>query len=281
MIPISSLSRNLIQTNGIWVSQTKSDISYPAAANSEFARIEDESFWFDHRNRMIGVVVDRFLQPKSVLADVGGGNGFVSAFLNTKGYETILVEPGMNGILSARKRGVVNLINSKFEDAGFQKGALPNVGLFDVLEHVEHPKLFLTELRSTMDKNSLLLVTVPAFTSLWSQNDVHAGHFTRYTIKKLRATLSEAGFEEIYSTYFFAFLTLSIFLFRTIPYRAGIHFDNLYKKASHEHKANRLKRVLNLLLNWELNRVAKSKRIGVGSSCIMVCRPKHGTKDTL
>ena len=40
------------------------------------------------------------------LFDIGGGNGFVANYLSKKGFETILVEPGIDGCINGRERGL-------------------------------------------------------------------------------------------------------------------------------------------------------------------------------
>jgi len=50
---------------------------------------------------------------------------------------------------------------------------------------------------------------------LWSNEDVHAGHYRRYT-KSMSNILKEAGFRIEFSSYIFSILPFPIFLLRSI-----------------------------------------------------------------
>ena len=64
-------------------------------------------------------------------------------------------------------------------------------------------------------------VAVPAYESLWSDEDDYAQHFRRYTRGRMRRELVAAGFQVEYTTYMFALLPVPIMLMRAIPYRLG------------------------------------------------------------
>ena len=108
-IDFKLIANNLELVDGNWVSTTRSDISYPDEANELCFRLEEDSFWFRHRNNCIIEMVKQFL-PGGPLFDVGGGNGFVARMLEENNIEAVLVEPGEKGVANARKRGVKNII---------------------------------------------------------------------------------------------------------------------------------------------------------------------------
>ena len=53
--------------------------------------LEDNSYWFNHRNNCICETVRNFPPPDNTIIDIGSGNGFVSNALNKIGIETICV----------------------------------------------------------------------------------------------------------------------------------------------------------------------------------------------
>ena len=57
-----------------------------------------------------------------------------------------------------------------------------------------------------------MLVTVTARQELWSEWDHHYGHFRRYDLPSLRATLDAAGLKPLSAGYFFHALYLPAFL---------------------------------------------------------------------
>ena len=92
-IDFRSISNNLELINDTRAAKSKPKISYPDEANEMCFRIEENSFWFRHRNNCIIEVVKQF-PPKGIFFDIGGGNGFVAKELEKNGIETVLVEPG-------------------------------------------------------------------------------------------------------------------------------------------------------------------------------------------
>jgi hypothetical protein len=104
---IEALSPSLrLHEDGIWYGPRTEPLSYPADANDACFDLEDDSFWFQHRNRCIVSVVRRFLPQEGPIFDIGGGNGFVSAGLEDAGFDVVLVEPGPAGAANAKKRGI-------------------------------------------------------------------------------------------------------------------------------------------------------------------------------
>lgn len=271
---MSQITQNLINKDGIWTSKTSMQIAYPADANKVYSEIEEKSFWFTHRNRVILKAIQSFSPLAKTFVDIGGGNGYTAAFLSRNGYETVLVEPGLDGIKIAKQRGVNHLINSTLQDAGFGNSLFSNVGLFDVVEHVSDDVAFLKQLNPVLREDGKVFITVPAFNWLWSQNDVNAQHYRRYTIEKFRRSAELAGFKVVYATYFFTMLPLGIFIFRSIPYRFGIRFKSLYSKALKEHKSGFASRMMGLAGDLEIAALAKKKTLSMGSSCLIVLAKK-------
>ena len=212
MIDIQDISSDLKCSNdGIWYARSKKEISYPADGSDNCFAIEDNSFWFQHRNKCITTLIANY-PPKNngAIFDIGGGNGFVTLGIEQAGLTSVLVEPSSSGAVNAQKRGVKNIVCSSLEDANFIHNSLPAIGLFDVLEHIEDDSAFLTRINSLLKIDSILYITVPAYSWLWSDEDSSAGHFRRYTIKSLTKKLVSAGFKIEFSSYRASCKTLSI-----------------------------------------------------------------------
>src|SRR5262245_51451415 len=147
--------------------------------------VEDDSWWFQHRNRVLIDLLRRFA-PVQPLYDVGGGNGVVSAALRSAGIRALVVEPGAAGVANARRRGL-EAIQATLADCGAALGSIGSIGVFDVVEHIEDDAAFLVHLREMLAPGGRLYLTVPAYQLLWSIEDVHAQHYRRYTASGLRA----------------------------------------------------------------------------------------------
>ena len=95
--------------------------------------------------------------------------------------------------------------------------------LNDVIEHVPDDVEFLRSIVSSslFDCNTRLLITVPAFQSLWTQHDVFLGHYRRYNRALLKHRVDEAGLAIADGGYFFLSL-LSLRAAQVIIERAGV-----------------------------------------------------------
>lgn len=260
----------LKEEDGIWYSSKSDAISYPEEGNSFCYQLEDDSYWFGHRNDCLSFLIKRYANV-GVFADVGGGNGFVSARLQKEGLNVVLVEPGQTGCFNARKRGVEKVICARLEDIDWADGELQNVGIFDVLEHIENDLGFLKTIHSALAENGKLFITVPSFQHLWSQEDVDAGHYRRYTKKSLAQVLSKGGFELDYNNYLFTALHFPIYLFRTLPSKLGIRKNNPENSANeHGTKGGFTVSLMERLLKKEQTNFIDGKKNLLGSSLVAV-----------
>lgn len=145
------------------------------------------------------------------------------------------------------------------------------MGLFDVLEHIENDIGFLTLIYEKLKNNGLLYCTVPAYTFLWSAEDVDAGHFRRYLKSKLCNKLNSCGFKIEYATYFFSILPIPIFLFRTIPSLIHKKKTSSQEKNCSEHNKGQGS-LFQKIWEMELKLIEKKRRIPFGGSCFVVAR---------
>jgi SAM-dependent methyltransferase len=248
-------------------------ISYPDEGNEACFKVEDQSFWFRHRNDCIVEVIRQFPPSrKGPIFDVGGGNGFVAKGLIDEGWEVVLVEPGQSGVSNAKKRGVDHVVCGTTHSAGFKNESISAIGVFDVVEHIEDDLGFLSHLCDLLEPKGMLYLSVPAYKFLWSREDIEAGHFRRYTLGQLQDILASTGFKLVFRTYIFGFLPLAVLLFRTLPYRAGLYVKAKEKISPQDHVIR--KGIFSWLLayyqRWELQRLKQNKCLPVGGSCLVV-----------
>lgn len=225
--------------------------------------MEDASFWFAHRNKVIARAIQKYL-PAGTLLDIGGGNGYVAQYLLAQGIETALLEPGYQGCRNARARGIKNVCAGTLEAVQEPlRGSVPAVGLFDVVEHVEDDQAFLTGVHTLLQPNGYAYITVPALPFLWSKEDVSAGHYRRYTRRTLESALTAAGFSVVESQYFFQWLVPAVFISRVIGGLLG------QRNSSHDHKPNG---VAAYLCQREMKKIQKGKQYSFGTSIWCVAK---------
>jgi SAM-dependent methyltransferase len=255
---------------GLWFARQQTAVSYPVHGNAACLAVEDRSFWFRHRSACIVKLMDRF-PPDSPLLDVGGGNGYVAKALVQAGLDCVLLEPGIEGALAARARGVDPVICARLEECGLSPGSMGAVGMFDVLEHMPDDVAALRQVRYLMQPGGKIYLTVPAYPILFSADDKSAGHFRRYTIASLTRALQQAEFSIVFATYIFAPLPPLVFLLRTLPTWLGLARDDSPERNVGDHAPDGLAaRLLDYLLHKELGRIASDGRIPFGGSCLCV-----------
>ncbi len=267
-------SATLRQHDGVWRPAQISTVSYPEAGNEVCFQVEDSSYWFAHRNQCILEVVRQF-SPAGTIYDIGGGNGFVALGFQQAGWDVALVEPGQ-GALNASRRGLNQVVWAALEDTGFNVGSLPAAAAFDVIEHIENDVGFLTTIRRLLQPGGRFYCTVPAMNTLWSDEDVHAGHFRRYSPVVLSDTLRKAGLEVEFITPFFVWLTLPVFLLRALPFRWWGGKAEKRGSVSAVQSDHRLPPALAAPIRglhaWELSRLRQRRTLPFGTSLLCVAR---------
>lgn len=159
-------------------------------------------FWHKLRSRyVINQLKKHFNNLDQVtLLDVGAGAGVFGVHIKQV-FEQInynFIEPlqSLSIILSEKFGQHAKVLPTQ----SFNANA---VVLMDVLEHQEHDIEFLNNLSVYMAPGALLIITCPAFQSLWSIWDVKLGHFRRYTKASINKTVQAAGYEVVESRYLF------------------------------------------------------------------------------
>ncbi len=128
-IDLNLITDGLLQnSDGVWRGRSAEAVSYPAAGNNRCFALEDQSFWFAHRNACL-VTVFREFSTAGPFFDIGGGNGFVAAALQAEGKApVVLIEPGADGIRHAQTRGIGTVVQATLKEARFRDRSLPAIG---------------------------------------------------------------------------------------------------------------------------------------------------------
>ena len=255
---------------------TTTQTSYPEDGHATCFQVEDDSFWFRHRNECISTLVARFGVP-GTFVDIGGGNGFVAKRLADDGYDVALVEPGAEGARNARElRGIEQVVHGALTDAMTEIHGVGAAGAFDVVEHIENDRAFVSQIADFLPDQGMFYSTVPAHTWLWSSADDEAGHFRRYTLASYQALLAER-FDVLFASYFFAPLVAPIAILRSLPYRLGRRGGATASDVAREHgtSGGLATRAMVLMLQHEVARIGAQRPMHFGASLIVAARKKH------
>lgn len=182
------------RVDGIWRVDAFEPAGYDATSRERLAHIEEDHFWFEAREKLLLRRLDAVgAAPKRVL-DLGCGNGRFLAALAARGAQVIGVDAYAGGLERARERmPSATLIVADITRVPLPDASVDLVAMLDVLEHLE-PEAPLAEARRLLAPGGRLLVSVPAFQSLYSEFDRLAGHRKRFRRADLTAELAAGGF---------------------------------------------------------------------------------------
>jgi len=144
----------------------------------EVGLLNAESHWyFLSKFDIIQSEVNRWIHKDLRILDYGAGDGFFSKELLKKRFGTANCVD-INYTKSKKEESIVFSTKIKMTD--------PNlILLIDVLEHVPDPKHELHEILDKIKSECTLVITVPAFQSLWSIHDEFLGHYGRYKLEQV------------------------------------------------------------------------------------------------
>jgi SAM-dependent methyltransferase len=179
---------------------------------------EDETEWRASARRELAIyLLQRFRSKPGKLSmlDVGCGTGVLVRQLQTFG-DAYGIDVSLKAVQYSRQRGSSSTAVGSAEELCFTKGAFDFVTMIEVLEHLEDDLKALRDIRALMQPSGTLILTVPAFQSLWSRRDVNLHHKRRYTIRELREKLIEGGFRPLFCTYIDSFLFLPLWFLASL-----------------------------------------------------------------
>lgn len=166
--------------------------------------IPTNHWWFRARNIIIAKLLNTFLiNKKSInILDIGSGLGQLFPIWQKFG-KVYGVEKNEFFVSELRKTYPDSIIwNSNFPDNKSKKFKYSLICMCDFLEHVQKPELVLKEIDERLENDGLLLVTVPAYSWLWSKKDNDLRHFRRYSKKQLINEVQNFNLEVLFSSYF-------------------------------------------------------------------------------
>jgi SAM-dependent methyltransferase len=190
----------------------------------EYARIQDQHWWFRGRRRVISAVLSRWLPAASRrdlrILDIGCGTGTNLAELSRFG-SVEGVDAEAFAVEHCRRAGW-RVAQVTGEDLPFPDESFDVVTLLDVIEHVDDDVALLAEARRVLVPGGVALVSVPAYMWMWGAQDEISHHRRRYTAGRLRESLHAAGLRTKRTTYFNTLLFAPIALVRVMRrFRGG------------------------------------------------------------
>ncbi len=170
----------------------------------EMAEVQDAHWWFKGRREILESVIGRLPLPESPrILEIGAGTGgnltMLSQFGSVKASE---MDDYALSIARQRTPGQIDIRQGHLPDEIPFNDEFDLVCLFDVLEHVERDIDSLKAIRRMVSTDGCLLLTVPAYSWLWSAHDERLHHVRRYTAGELKRKARETGWTVRRITYF-------------------------------------------------------------------------------
>lgn len=184
------------------------------------SNIQESHWWFKSRNNIILAVLKNNLYNHDIntykILDVGCGLGQIFPIFRKFGQ--------VEGI--EKNSHFVRVLKNKYPDIKVQNAEFPNpnlenkkfnlISMFDSLEHIDNPSNILRVANNILKKDGALLVTVPAYTWMWSNIDKLGHHFRRYNKNTLKLEIEKEGFKCIYMSYFMTILFPIVIIYRKV-----------------------------------------------------------------
>ena len=153
------------------------------------------------------------LKPGLHVLDIGCGSGVVSREIARHGCKVVGIDVSADCIRYAKKKareeGSQNarFLVGSIERLPFRPRTFDLIVASHVIEHVEHPRAIMEEMRSRLKPGGLLVVTTPNYKSLWPLAEfvfdrtiaeegysLHEQHITKFDPAKIRSLLRRNGF---------------------------------------------------------------------------------------
>ena len=233
----------------------------------QYAELYRSHWWWRARETLILGRLRKLVPEEgwNRVLDVGCGDGLTLGRLAefAKVVEGLEVDPTIvSPATSQRFRIHTGMLDDEFDPAG----EYDLITMLDVLEHIQDPVAALQRCREMLAPGGMLLITVPAYRSLWTNHDEVNHHFTRYTRRTLSEVLRQSGLSCLESAYFFHWLVP--------PKLAVMAYERLFNARPLHTRipASALNRGLELLSELEQRTVTRL-RVIPGTSLLALASP--------
>lgn len=195
----------------------------------QLVSIEEKSFWFRSRNKLLTWVLKNFFPGANNFLEIGCGTGFVlscieKAFPNLSLYGSDVFPQGLNYAKTRVKHAA--LIQMDACKIPF-KEEFDVIGAFDLLEHIEKDEIVLQQMYEAVKPKGGIILTVPHHPFLWTKLDEYSRHIRRYTAKDLRDKVKSCGFSIIKTTPFVSILMPLLILSRLKWRKSRVEYGDM------------------------------------------------------
>jgi ubiquinone/menaquinone biosynthesis C-methylase UbiE len=182
------------------------------------SQVEATHWWFVGRRKLLAQRIAKLgLLPEAKVLEVGTGTGSHLRLLQELGFQQVIgIDNSDEAIRFCRQKGLGEVQKGDIYQLPFAADSFQLILATDIIEHVQEDSRALGELKRVLAADGWLIITVPAFQSLWGLQDEVAHHQRRYRLKQLRVLLAEVGLNCQASFYFNYLLFVPIWVARQL-----------------------------------------------------------------
>lgn len=230
---------------------------------------EDTHWWHLAKRAAYVACLKKYLKgKKNVLLDLGCGTGRNVEELSKFG-KAWGVDIAPEAVKFCHQKGIKNVQVGSAYKTNFSAKNFDVVTLLDVLEHTDDTRA-LKEISRILKDKGLLVITVPAFSWLWSKWDEVLHHKRRYTKQTLTTILEKNGYTIKKISYLYSFLVLPVLIFRMIK--------SVFSKDSYSSDFNANSKLTNVVFSQVAGferSIMMAATIPVGTSLICVAQKRE------
>ncbi len=241
-------------------------------------RFEDRYWWFVARRHLITSLLQTYYPRDGRLhiLDIGCGTGAMLDELAPFG-PVVGADFSPEALQFCVTRGVgANLARADVRRLPFADASFDVVTAMDIVEHIDDDKAASCEIFRVLRPGGRLLVTVPAFSSLWSEHDEALHHHRRYTVPRLKDLFQRVGLTVDKVSYTVTTLFPAIWMFRQVSNLLPKQRADGEKNANLIHFSAPVNAALLALSQWE-TRLVHRRNLPFGVTVVCIARKPADT----
>lgn len=180
------------------------------------AEVEATHWWFTERRRLFGRIISALRLPADAkILDIGTSTGTNLRMLRDMGFSNFEgVDMSQESVRWCDNKGLGHVTLGDVCDLPYADASFDLILATDIIEHVDDDAAALVEIRRVLRRGGFVLVTVPAFASLWGLQDDVSLHKRRYLAREILQRVQQANLQVVRRFYFNYLLFLPIWLGR-------------------------------------------------------------------